>query len=379
MYLPSNLKSDVALPVGTFTYTEIFQQPELWPTTLEIARVSGWKRERPADRPALITGAGSSAYAASAIAASWPNAKALPTTDLLIESKDEIADGRYDFATSGLLVSIARSGDSPESVAVVNRIRSLNPRIQNLVITCNSDGQLAKMPGVDAIILDQRTNDRGLAMTSSFSNLALAGLSLQNHDELAELMPSLCRGVALRLPELNERAKRLTSEPIERVVVLGSGPLRALAAEAALKILEMTAGRTITLAETFLGLRHGPMSFVTPDTLVLCFFSSSRYRRRYEEDLVAQLKQKGLGRIVGIVPKGGDRSLADDSICDECIPASAGHIRDELRVPFEIPFAQLLAYHLSLTEGLDPDNPSPTGAITRVVQQFAIYDEASDV
>ena len=379
MYLQSNPKSDGALSVGTFTYSEIFQQPELWPTTLEIARISGWKRERPLGRPALITGAGSSAYAAAAIAASWPNAKAVPTTDLLIESKDEIASGASDFPTSGLLVSVARSGDSPESVAVVNRIRSLNPRIENLVITCNSDGQLAKMPGVDAIILDPRTNDRGLAMTSSFSNLALAGLSLQNHDELAELMPSLCRSVQLCLPELNERAKRLASEPIQRVVVLGSGPLRALAAEASLKILEMTAGRTITLAETFLGLRHGPMSFVTPDTLVLCFLSSSRYRRRYEEDLVGQLKQKGLGRIVGIVPDGAKGSLLADGLYDECVPASAGHIRDELRVPFEIPFAQLLAYHLSLTEGLDPDNPSPTGAITRVVEQFAIYDEASDV
>jgi tagatose-6-phosphate ketose/aldose isomerase len=373
MYLQSKQKSDVALPVGTLTYTEILQQPELWPTTLGIARASGW-RQGPDDRPTVITGAGSSAYAASAIAASWSNAKALPTTDLLIESKDEIAEGWHDFATSGLLVSIARSGDSPESVAVVDRIRSLNPRIENLVITCNADGQLAKMPGVHAIVLDKRTNDRGLAMTSSFSNLALAGLSLQHPDELAEAMPSICRGVERCLPNLAERAKRLASEPVERVVVLGSGPLRALAAEASLKILEMTAGRTITLAETFLGLRHGPMSFVTPDTLVLCFLSSSRYRRRYEEDLLGQLKQKGLGRIVGIVPEG-----ADDSLYDECIPASAGHIRDELRVPFEIPFAQLLAYHLSLTEGLDPDNPSPTGAITRVVQQFAIYDEASDV
>jgi tagatose-6-phosphate ketose/aldose isomerase len=155
--------------------------------------------------------------------------------------------------------------------------------------------------------------------------------------------------------------------------------LRALAAEAALKILEMTAGRTITLAETFLGLRHGPMTFVTPDTLVLCFLSSSRHRRRYEEDLVGQLRQKGLGRIVGVVPEDADGSLAYRSLYDECIPASAGHVRDELRVPFEIPFAQLLAYHLSLKEGLDPDNPSPTGAITRVVQKFAIYDEASDV
>ncbi|MBV8453949.1 MAG: hypothetical protein JOZ29_16990, partial [Deltaproteobacteria bacterium] len=63
-------------------------------------------------------------------------------------------------------------------------------------------------------------------------------------------------------------------------------------------------------------------------------------------------------------------------IFDEWVPAAAGSSDDVLRAPFEIPFAQLLAYHLSLREGLDPDNPSPMGAITRVVQKFRIYDES---
>ena len=161
-----------------------------------------------------------------------------------IESNEEIADGWHDFATSGLLVSVARSGDSPESVAVVNRIRSLNPLIENLVITCNLDGQLAKMPGAHAIVLDGRTNDRGLAMTTSFSNLAFAGLSLHNHDELANVLPSLCRDVGTQPAGPSSAGEATTSEPIQRVVVLGSGPLRALASEASLKILEMTAGRT---------------------------------------------------------------------------------------------------------------------------------------
>jgi len=379
MFLQSNPKSDVALSVGSFTYSEILQQPELWPTTLEIVRKSGWPPESGlpkarSDRRILITGAGTSAYAASAIASSWPNADAIPTTDLLIESKTEIANRFSSFASPGLLVSIARSGDSPESVAVVSRIRGLGAEIQHLVITCNADGRLANMPGVSSIILDPRTNDRGLAMTSSFSNLVLAGLCIHNGDELAEILPSICRNVAQRLLDLDNRAERLASGPIQRVLILSSGPLRALAAEASLKVLEMTAGRTIPLAETFLGLRHGPMSFVTPDTLVVCFLSSSPHRRRYEEDLVGELRQKGLGRIVGIAPEG-----ADTSLFHECIPACAGHIRDELRVPFEIPFTQLLAYHLSRKEGLDPDNPSPTGAITRVVQEFVTYDEASDV
>jgi tagatose-6-phosphate ketose/aldose isomerase len=209
-------------------------------------------------------------------------------------------------------------------------------------------------------------------MTSSFSNLVLAGLCLQNASEMESFLPIVCRNVASRISQFDGLATSLAAEAIERVVILGSGSFRALAAEASLKILEMTAGRIPTLAETFLGLRHGPMSFVTPETLVLCFLSSSADRRRYEEDLITELLQKGLGRLCGILPEGANKSLYH-----EHIPAAADQRRDELRVPFEIPFAQLLAYRLSVKQGLDPDNPSPMGAITRVVQKFVIYDENS--
>jgi tagatose-6-phosphate ketose/aldose isomerase len=358
---------------GKLTYTEIFQQPELWPTTLDIVRKSeGFSGC--AKQSVIITGAGTSAYAAAAIAASWPNAHAVPTTDLLLESRGEIEQRLPNFGDNGLLISLGRSGDSPESVAVVKRIQHLYPNAAHLAITCNADGQLAHTPRVRSIVLDARTNDRSLAMTSSFSNLVLAGLCLRFGAEIEGFLPALCAVVERHLPELDAVAERLNSGTIQRAVILASGALRPLATETALKILEMTAGRTATLAETFLGLRHGPMSFLTPDTLVLCFLSSASDRRRYEQDLLGELRSKRLGRIVGVVPESADRDLFD-----ECIPASSGHIRDELRVPFEIPFAQLLAYHLSLREGLDPDNPSPLGAITRVVQKFVIYDDEPHV
>ena len=38
-------------------------------------------------------------------------------------------------------------------------------------------------------------------------------------------------------------------------------------------MLEMTAGRVIAISETCLGLRHGPMSMVHGDALVVCFLS----------------------------------------------------------------------------------------------------------
>jgi tagatose-6-phosphate ketose/aldose isomerase len=369
----STSESNTAPPSTGFTYGEILQQPALWPTTLELVRASDWKDDKPS--PAvIITGAGTSAYAAAAIARSWPNAHAVPTTDLLIETPDQLQRAFPDFANSGLLVSIGRSGDSPESVAVVERIKRLFPDVAHVAITCNREGQLARTKGVHPIILDPRTNDRGLAMTSSFSNLVLAGICLHRSNEVTSILDRVCRDVRNRFSELDDLAKSLTAEPIERVVVLASGSLRPLASEACLKILEMTAGRIATLPETFLGLRHGPMSFVTPGTIVVCCLSSSQGVRRYEEDLVRELRQKRLGQTVGIAPEGTDRGLFD-----AWIPANAGTVADELRIPFEIPFAQLLAYHLSVRQGLDPDNPSPMGAITRVVQKFVIYGESADV
>lgn len=359
--------------LGRFTRTEIWQQPELWPTTVEIVSRSQLS-DLLVERPVVLTGAGTSAYAAEAVAASWPGAQAIPTTDLLSASAEEIEAQSPKFLRTGLLISLARSGDSPESLAVVSRIKRLAPAVDHLAITCNGEGKLAQTSGVRAIVLDPRTNDKSLAMTSSFSNLVLAGLCLCHSADLQRAMPDVGHGVASRLSELDNLASKLSLKAPPRVVVLTCASMRALAWEASLKILEMTAGRIPTLSETFLGLRHGPMSFVTPETLVLCFFSASAERRKYEEDLVRELRRKQLGYLVGIAPNGSDTSCLD-----AFVPAAAGELPDALRVPFEIPFAQLLAYHLSLSQRLDPDNPSPLGAITRVVAPFTIHDEHSSV
>jgi tagatose-6-phosphate ketose/aldose isomerase len=132
----------------------------------------------------------------------------------------------------------------------------------------------------------------------------------------------------------------------------------------------MTAGRITVLAETHLGLRHGPMSFLRPDTLVVSLQSSDPRHRRYEEDLLDELRGKKLGRIIGIAADDSRRGLLHVAV-----PAMAAELPDSLRTPFEIVFPQLLAYHLSLREELNPDSPSPGGVITRVVQGVRIYED----
>jgi tagatose-6-phosphate ketose/aldose isomerase len=151
-------------------------------------------------------------------------------------------------------------------------------------------------------------------------------------------------------------------------VVLSSSPLQGWAQEARLKALEMTAGAFAVMAETYLGLRHGPMSFAREDTLVLCLLSSDPLRRLYEVDLLRELRAKNIGYLVGIA--GPD---APDGLFDAVIPAVAPNLRDDLRTPYEIMAPQLLGYHLSRGKGLDPDNPSPGGVINRVVQGVVIH------
>jgi tagatose-6-phosphate ketose/aldose isomerase len=349
--------------IGCLTHAEILQQPELWPDTFDrVARGSERCDWFSPDRACVFTGAGSSAYAGMAIQAGFPAGAAIPTTDLLV-------DPEPPFGADAVLVSLARSGDSPESVAVVRRIQRLFPRVRHLAITCNTDGQLAKFPGVTAIVLDPRTNDRSLAMTSSFSNLALAGMCLRHAREIGAVLAKVCDRVKKTLAVLDEKAQALAGSKVTRVVVLASAPMLGWAREASLKILEMSAGRVPVMAETHLGLRHGPMSFLRPDTLVLSILSSDPLRRRYEDDLLAELHAKKLGRIIVIVADG-----ASPMAFAEAVPAMAAELPDDLRTPFEIVFPQLLAYHLSLQSGLNSDNPSPGGVINRVVQGVHIHE-----
>jgi tagatose-6-phosphate ketose/aldose isomerase len=346
------------------TLQEIFQQPLLWPTT--VARVRSASEQmhlafQLQKARVLLTGAGSSAYAAAAAASAWPRAVAVPTTDLLVDPERYLVD-------VDAVVSLARSGNSPESAAVVERVRALRPAILQLAVTCNEESLLAQSGLNGLIVLDPRTNDRSLVMTGSFSNLVLAGLCLAQPQNAASTADLASERAGSLLPAIDKECHRIAARVCERIVVLSSSPLLGWAREAGLKILEMTGGHFPVLTETYLGLRHGPMSFIRGDTLVLCLLSSDPLRRLYEIDLMQELRSKRLGYLVGIADPAEHSGLFDD-----IIPAVLPKAADERRTPFEILIPQLLGYHMSLGLGLNPDNPSPDGVITRVVQGVTIH------
>ena len=94
-------------------------------------------------------------------------------------------------------------------------------------------------------------------------------------------------------------------------------------------MLEMNAGEVFTFAESYLGLRHGPMSAIRPDTLVVAFLSSDPLVRAYERDVLTELDRKGLGSgrvIVGAgVPAGVVAS--PEALVLECGALSPGRGR----------------------------------------------------
>ena len=344
---------------GQLTRQEIFQQPDTWPRSVERIRQAALGQLQ----PAVLTGAGTSAYAGIAVEPAWRGSLAVATTELLLD---------FDGPLSGrnVVVSFARSGNSPESVAVVEKIHRARPDVRHVVVTSNADGALANRPEVEAVLLDPRTNDRSLVMTSSFSNLVLGGLCLTRLEEVEKALPALCAGGSTILAKYDATARDLAAAKPSRIVFLASQPLFGAARESWLKVLEMTAGRVVPLAETYLGLRHGPMSFIDEETLILCFLSSDPRRRRYELDLVKELQEKKLGRRIAL---GTAEEI--EECCDHVVCSEASSLPDYLRTPAEIIFAQLLGYHLSLQLGLDPDNPSPSGVINRVVEGVIIHED----
>jgi tagatose-6-phosphate ketose/aldose isomerase len=205
-------------------------------------------------------------------------------------------------------------------------------------------------------------------MTSSFSNLVLAGLTLAQPQRVDAAVSELSARATAILPEIDQACQHVYLRIRDRVIVLSSAPLLGWAREAGLKLREMSAGHFPVATETFLGLRHGPMSFVKTDTLVLCLLSADSVRRSYETDLIQELRAKKIGYLVGIADPAESAGLFD-----EVIPAVAPDADDALRTPYEILGPQLLGYHLSLGIGLNPDNPSPDGIINRVVEGFRIH------
>jgi tagatose-6-phosphate ketose/aldose isomerase len=326
-----------------------------------------------------LTGSGSSEYAGDCARLALRKrlgveVQAVAAGAILTQGADALPAGK-----PVLLVSLARSGDSPESVGALNLIRRLRPDIRHLVVTCNQQGSLAIASHGDSsvalIVLDDETNDRSLVMTSSFTNMLLAVRFLGLLDDTATYRAK-CQEISATssalLREQMDVLAQIARRPFRSVLFLGSGSHFAAAREASLKMLEMTAGRVFTSCESYLGLRHGPMSGIRSDTLVVGFLSTDEKVRAYEIDVLKDLayKRLGLARVIaGVAIPPGFLGPADTAIPY----LSTALLEDEDLPVLDVVVGQTLALFRCLHEGLRPDSPSEDGVIQRVVQSFTLY------
>jgi tagatose-6-phosphate ketose/aldose isomerase len=369
----------------TYTPQEIWQQPATWEGTFLRVRERAEQLQRflakslSESTTVYLIGAGTSDYVGRALMSvlreRWHcNVIAVPSTDLITEMASYILPEK-----PALFISFSRSGDSSEGVGVLEHALREYPHVRHLVVACNQNGRMPHMcTGLEnafALVLDDAVNDRGLAMTSSFTNMVIAGQCIANLSRLAEYQSTLNALARMGRRMLNEAApiaESISKMHCRKAIFVGTGPLAAVATESALKSLELTAGSLYTMSESAMGLRHGPMSAMDEETLFVSFLSSDERRLRYEIDLLKEVQAKRLGRVrVAIAPFANEELRG---LCDHLIVLGAPDgFPDDYLAPVDVIFGQIFGLFASINAGLHPDQPSPGGTISRVVSHVKLY------
>ncbi|MDQ3665774.1 MAG: SIS domain-containing protein [Acidobacteriota bacterium] len=373
------------------TPQEIHQQPSTWLETFQILKsrqrdlqeflresgLGGVCNERVG---VCLIGAGTSDHIGSSLTALLKNewkchVEAIPSTDLLTEMDEFIASAPA--STRHLWISFSRSGDSFEGVTVIQNALEKYPLIRHLIVTCNKNSRMANeiardKSNVFCLALDEKVNDLGLAMTGSFTNMVVAGHCLAHIFDLDEYQPileALSQVGAERLPEIAELAEKTASIDYSRICFLGSGALKSVAKESALKVMELTAGHYSVMGESFLGLRHGPLSWLNHDSLVIGFLSNYADKLRIELGLLEELNKKGAAKnILAVMPQ--EDVNVSEYVDYKLILDIPEWLDDLYRPPVDVLFAQCLGLFASLRRRLKPDAPSADGKIQRVVSQI---------
>lgn len=359
------------------TYTEIFAQADTWEEVYGLyqerkAEIEKFLANFDKDTKVIFTGAGTSEYVGN-IAQDYLKThgdfdfESIATTDLV---SAPYLHFKKDQKT--LLVSFARSGNSPESLAAVKLGEQIVDDFYNLPITCAYDGKLAvnlKDDKNSYVFLNPAiTNDKGFAMTNSFSSMLLAALlifdtSLEDKKDLVEKLAAIARDTY----EKAEEIEKLVDFDFDRVAYLGSGPLGKLTKEARLKILELTAGDVVTIFDSSMGFRHGPKSFINDKTLVVSFVSANDYTRKYDLDILDEIKADGIApKIIAVTNEDVDRDY-------QFILDSQG-VNDAYLAVAYVVIAQLISLITSLRVGNTPDNPSKSHTVNRVVKGVTIHE-----
>lgn len=374
---------------GLNTAKEIIQQPDTWRESvknliknkIEIKSFIDSFLSKKEFR-IILTGAGTSAFAGEVCEPYLTSllnkrVEAIATTDLVASPKSYFIK---DIPT--LLVSFARSGNSPESVHAVNLATQLVDDLYQVVITCNENGKLAKNTVNDEksllLLMPPQTNDLGFAMTSSFTTMVLNAMAVFNIDNIENFssdVDKLSNSVNDFIENNIEKVTSLSNEDFERIVYLGSSTSKGIARESALKVLELTAGKVNASYDTPLGFRHGPKSVVDDKTVSVIYISNDEYTRKYDLDLAKEMLAHKKNDKVVIVGDNIEEDILNKADYVFNVENINYTVENEVLLPLQqIIFGQMLSFLKSVNLGITPDNPCPTGEVNRVVQGVILHE-----
>lgn len=379
-------KEELSSLKATYTANEIYQQPELWKETLNIVENNKEAINKFLEKnlnkdnvKIILTGAGTSAYVGDTIylylaKKLGKRVEAIATTDF-VSNPDEYIDEN----ANTLLVSYARSGNSPESVGTYDLFEKKVKNLAHIVVTCNKEGELAKKSqekeGNLVLIMPEKSNDKSFAMTSSFTCMTLATLLLfdiANLEKNKKIVEELATKGQASLDNQWKDAKAISDLGAERIVYVGSGALKGLCHEMALKNLELTSGKQVTVCESILGFRHGPKSIINNNTLVIFLCSTNYYTALYDYDLIKEVYNDEGTQKVAVLSYFDRENLKE--ISHKYITANGSKLDDTFIAFNYIIFGQMISFFNSLRLEISPDNPRPDGTVNRVVQGVIIHE-----
>jgi len=296
----------------------------------------------------LFTGCGSTYYLSLAAAALYQElmgqpAKAVPGGELLLNSGTVLTDKKT------LLVAISRSGTTTETVRAVEKFK--NEKRGDVVVISNYNEALSRMADVNIVI--NKGQERSVAQTRSFASMYVAvtafAAKMAERDDLVDAMKKLPE-VGDRILGVYEKYAKVVGENLnfDRFYFLGSGSRYGLACEVNLKMKEMT----LTHSEPFhfLEFRHGPMSMVNQNAVVVGMLSDKN--RIHEAKVLSEMKELG-GTVVSL----------GETEADVCFESG---IPESVRGVLYLPVLQLMAFHRSVTKGLNPDRPANLTAVVKL-------------
>jgi glucosamine--fructose-6-phosphate aminotransferase (isomerizing) len=258
-----------------------------------------------------------------------------------------------------LVVGISQSGASPDVVGVVEAARRQGA--PTLAITNDPGSPLAA--AAEQVVDLAAGPERAVAATKTYTTslVALVRLSLAlrlpspQEQSAVEGLPDAV-AAALDAEPAAAAAARAIAEA-DRCIVLGRGFEYATAREWALKIKELA--HVFADPYSAADFRHGPIALVEPGLPLLAIAPSgvtSAGMRAVVDDLTAA----GAESVV----MSDDASTLSRARHPIALPPG---VSDWLRPVASIVAAQLVAYHLTLARGLDPDAPRGISKVTRTL------------